>query len=143
MVAYIASTVFYTTEYILLDNEQYFYAMKVSECTLTILSGVLPITYVLHIHAGTYSKIIQQQNGTFPININSRVKTHHQTTIPLSNFDLATAYEGSAPSDGNRLSSGSSNLQPPRNSIELHSDGSDRPSLLDVVLKSSSERTKD
>ena len=61
MVAYLASTIFYASKYILVGFNEYFFDLKVAECALTVLSGVVPIIYVIHIHASTYSKLVKQQ----------------------------------------------------------------------------------
>ena len=60
MIAYLASTIFYASKYILVGLNEYFYTLKFGESTITVLSGVVPITYVIHIHASTYSKLIKQ-----------------------------------------------------------------------------------
>ena len=64
VVAFMYSTFYYTTTYIFFDVNSdsiiLWFWNKVTECSMIIISTIMPIAYVLWVHSHTYNKMIMQ-----------------------------------------------------------------------------------
>ena len=78
---------------------------------MIIFASFMPISYILWVHSQTYNRMIVQSQIEESVNlIQYRRKDKHETVVPLSAFDLASAYETSQAHNSGRLGSKTDSL---------------------------------
>ena len=79
------------------DDILWWFWHKIAECLMITFTSFMPISYILWIHSQTYNRMIIQSQVEETLTLAQyRRRDKHETVVPLSAFDLASAYESSS-----------------------------------------------
>ena len=100
VIAFMISTIYYVCAYIIFHPNteliEFWFWYKISEQCMIIFASFMPISYILWVHSQTYNRMIIQSQIEETMSLSQyRRKDKHETVVPLSAFDLSSAYETS------------------------------------------------